>query len=133
MPHFDALIPFPKLPISDSSKLKGFADANSKLDENGRKFSKRIENTVEKEKLLVMSNFSFSHSVFERLVLHTRKTQGLFGNGLRCIAVEKFVRKGEIACNKQFLLFSQFFLPYNAHMQFVSILTSLKFCCLIMG
>ena len=30
-----------------------------------------------------MSNFSFSHSVFKRLVLQTRKNQGLFGKGLR--------------------------------------------------
>ena len=30
---------------------------------------------------------------------------------LRYIAVENNVRKGEIACNKQFLLFSQCFLP----------------------
>ena len=36
-----------------------------------------------KEKLLVTSNFSFSHSVFERLVLHTHKNQGLFGKGLK--------------------------------------------------
>ena len=54
------------------------------------------------------------------------------------IAVENFVRKGENACNKQFLLFLQCFLPYMAHifhfkyalkchLQFVSIWTSLKF------
>ena len=36
----------------------------------------------EKEKLLVTSNFSFSHSVFKRFVLQTRKNQGLFGKGL---------------------------------------------------
>ena len=36
----------------------------------------------EKEKLLDNSNFSFSHSVFERLVLQTCKNQGLFGRGL---------------------------------------------------
>ena len=36
----------------------------------------------EKEKLLVKSNFSFSHSVFKRLVLQTRKNQGMFGKGL---------------------------------------------------
>ena len=29
----------------DSSKLKEFADDNFKFDENGRKFSKRVENT----------------------------------------------------------------------------------------
>ena len=28
-----------------------------------------------------MSNFSFSYSVFKRLVLQTRKNQGLFGKG----------------------------------------------------
>ena len=33
----------------------------------------------EKEKLLVTSNFSFSYGVFKRLVLQTRKDQGLLG------------------------------------------------------
>ena len=47
------------------------------------------------------------------------------------------MRKGEIACNKQFLLFSQCFQPYmtlifhfkytlKCRLQFVSLLTSLK-------
>ena len=36
----------------------------------------------EKEKLLDTSNFSFSHSVFKRLVLQSRKNQSLFGKGL---------------------------------------------------
>ena len=36
----------------------------------------------EKEKLLITSNFSFSHGVFKRLVLQTCKKQGLFGKGL---------------------------------------------------
>ena len=35
----------------------------------------------EKEKLLITSNFSFSHSVFKRLVLQKCKNQGLFGKG----------------------------------------------------
>ena len=38
--------PLPKGQILDSSKLKEFADDNFKVDENGRKFSKWIENTV---------------------------------------------------------------------------------------
>ena len=37
--------------------------------------------TVPNSKKLT-SNFSFSHSVFKRLVLQTRKNQGLFGKGL---------------------------------------------------
>ena len=36
----------------------------------------------EKEKLLVTSNFSFSHSVCKRLVQQTRKRKGLFEKGL---------------------------------------------------
>ena len=35
------------------------------------------------------------------------------------LAVENIVRKGEIACNKQFLLFSQCFLPYMALIFFI--------------
>ena len=37
---------FPEQQILDFSKLKEFADYNFKLDEHGRKFSKRVENTV---------------------------------------------------------------------------------------
>ena len=37
----------------------------------------------EKEKLLIMSNFSFSHSVFKRFVSHKRQKVLLCGNGLR--------------------------------------------------
>ena len=36
----------------------------------------------EKEKLLVTSNFSFSRGVSRRLLMQTRKIQGLFGKGL---------------------------------------------------
>ena len=40
-----------------------------------------------KEKLMVSSNFSFSHSVFKWRVLHTRKNQGLFGKVLNILFV----------------------------------------------
>ena len=36
----------------------------------------------EKEKLLVTSNFSFSHSVFKRLVSQGHQNGSLYGNGL---------------------------------------------------
>ena len=68
--------PFSKQQISGSPKLKEFADDNIEFEENGGKVSKQKENAVGKEKLLIMSNFSFSHSVFKRLVLQTRKKQG---------------------------------------------------------
>ena len=40
--------PFTKRKILDSSKLKEFADDNFRFDENGRKFSKSVENTLGK-------------------------------------------------------------------------------------
>ena len=69
--------PFPKQQILDSSKPKQLADDNFKFDENGREFSKLVENTVCGKR----RNCFFSHSVFKRLVLQTRKTQGCFRKG----------------------------------------------------
>ena len=51
----------------DSSRLKEFADDNFEFDENGSKFSKRVEDTVGKGELLITNNLSFSYSVFKRL------------------------------------------------------------------
>ena len=93
--------PFPKRHISDSSKLKELADESFKFKENGRKLPERVENAVGKgeiaryEQFLLFphcfqktcavdtSNFSFSLSVLKKLVLLTRKNQGLFGKGLK--------------------------------------------------
>ena len=92
----------------------------------------------EKEKLLVTSNFSFSHNVFHSYISLVWKNAPLCGNGLhfpkRPILdssklkkyayenskfdengrkfskwEEKAVGKGEIACYEHFLLFSQCF------------------------
>ena len=74
------------------SKLKELANDNFKFDENGKKLFKRVRNTVGKGEislLLVMSNFSFSHSVFKRLLLQTLKNQGLFGKGLKLLICNK--------------------------------------------
>ena len=51
----------------DSSKLKEFADYNFKLDKNGRKLSKRVENTVGKGEIARHEQFLLFHSVFKRL------------------------------------------------------------------
>ena len=60
------LNPFPNDKILDSTKLKEFADNNFKLDENGRKFAKWVENTEGKGEIACY-NFSFSHSFSEDL------------------------------------------------------------------
>ena len=52
------------------------ADDYFKFDENGRKFSKRAENTVGKEEIARYEQFSFAHSFFKKLLLQTRKKPG---------------------------------------------------------
>ena len=56
-----------------------FAERYFRFDENGEKFSNRNE----KEKFLVMSNFSFPHYVLKRLLLQTHKNKALFGKEQR--------------------------------------------------
>ena len=46
---------------------------------------RRVENTVGKGEIARYGYFSFSHNVFKRFVLQTRKNQGLFGKGLKYI------------------------------------------------
>ena len=74
--------------------------------------SSKGEKTLwENEKLLLTSHFSFSYSVFKRLLQKTHKgdtNQGLLGKGLMTIknkAVENSVEKGENAGYQHFLLF----------------------------
>ena len=51
------LKPIPKQQILDSSKLKEFVDENFKFDENGKKFSKQIENTAGKGEIACHKQF----------------------------------------------------------------------------
>ena len=40
--------------------------------------------------MVEMSNFSFSHNVFKRLVLQTHEDQGLFGKGLTVFLIATY-------------------------------------------
>ena len=65
--------------------MKEFADNKFEFNENGKKFSANGKKTLwEKEKLLITSNFSSSHSVLKRL-------QGLFGKGLTLTIQSSFL------------------------------------------
>ena len=80
----DGINPLPNNKILDLSKLKEFAEENFEFDKNGRKFSKRAENILEKGEIARNEQFFiFFHRVFKILVLQTRKNQDLFGNGLK--------------------------------------------------
>ena len=52
--------------ILDSSKLKEFADDNFEFDENGRKLTKRVENTVEKGEIARYEQFLLIPQRFQR-------------------------------------------------------------------
>ena len=58
--------PFPKRQILDSSKLKEFADDNFKLDKNGGKFSKRVENPVGKGEIARYEQFLLFSQCFQK-------------------------------------------------------------------
>ena len=55
--HCKCILTLPKRQIYDCSKLKEFADDNSEFDENGRKLSKRVENTVGKGEIACHKQF----------------------------------------------------------------------------
>ena len=62
--------------------MKEFADNNFKFDENGRKLSKWVENTMGKGEIARYEQFLLFPSVFKRLVSLGRQKVSLCGNGL---------------------------------------------------
>ena len=56
--------------IIDSSKLKEFAEDNFKFDEKGRKFLKRVENTVGKGENCSLREISPIPTVFSKDVYY---------------------------------------------------------------
>ena len=52
--------------ILDASKLKEFADKYFKFDENGRKLSKRVEDTVEKGEIAHYEQFLLFPQCFQK-------------------------------------------------------------------
>ena len=52
--------------LPDSSKLKEFADDNFKFDENGRKLSKWLENTVGKGEIAHYEQFLLFPQCFQK-------------------------------------------------------------------
>ena len=73
---------FPKRQILDSSKLKKIADDNFRFDENGRKLSKWVENTVEKGEITRYEQFLVFPTVFSRdLYCRHVKTRACLGKG----------------------------------------------------
>ena len=66
------LNPLPGDNILDLSKLEQFADDNFKVDENSRKFSKRVENTVGKGQAVsaFLTMFSTLYGTYFAFYIH---------------------------------------------------------------
>ena len=80
----------------------------------------------EKEKLLVSSNFSFSHSVFKRLVSQGRQKVSLCGNGL--MYNPKQLWHGKKETSEKIVVTSIFYFFHNV---FLSLLTLCVMCGLV--
>ena len=63
---------FPNGKFLDSSKLKEIADDNFALDENGRKFSKRLENSVGKGEIACHEQFLLFSQCFQKTCTEDR-------------------------------------------------------------
>ena len=73
---------FPKRQILDASKLKKLADDNFKFDENSRKFSRWVENTVGKGEIGSLRAISpFSTGFLKKLYCRHVKTRACLGKG----------------------------------------------------
>ena len=66
----------------DSSELKEFAEDNFKFDENGRKLSKWVENTVGKGQIARCEQFLLFPRCFQKAFSQGRQKVSLCGNGL---------------------------------------------------
>ena len=58
--------PITRRQILDSSKLKEFADDNFKFDENGRKLSRQVENTMGKGEIARNEQFLLFPQCFQK-------------------------------------------------------------------
>ena len=76
------LYPITRRQILDTCKLKEFADDNFKFDENGRKLSKHVGNTVGKGEIAHYKQFLLFPKIFKRLVSQRHQKVLLCGNGL---------------------------------------------------
>ena len=64
--HHRAALTIPKGQILDSFKLKEFVDDNSKFQENDRRFSKGVENTVGKGEIAHYEQFLLFPQCFQK-------------------------------------------------------------------
>ena len=88
--HLKHCISFrPKRQILESLELKELTDDNFRFDENGGKFSKRVENTMGKGEIATLRAIAPFPTAFLKDLYCRHVKKGLFGKGLK--RKEKFV------------------------------------------
>ena len=110
--------PLPDDKFLDSSKLKEFADDSFKLDENGRKLSKRVEITVGKGEIALHEQFLFFPQCFQKACFPGASKGVMCGNGItKNCKIKPCKRKPLTVKRYSFLLFS---LLYSTHWRLLS-------------
>ena len=104
-PRKDSLVnPLPVDKILDRSKLKQSADDNFEFDENSRKFSKRVENTVGKGEIARLEQFLLFPQCFQK---------ACFLGASKGVIVWEWVKRNIMLVTSIFSFLSQTFLPYQ--------------------
>ena len=87
--------------------MKQFADNNFKFDENGRKLSERVENTVGKGEIACYEQFLLFPQYYQKVCFTGASKRVVVWEWVKQVA--NTVGKGEIARYKRFLLYPQCF------------------------
>ena len=82
-PYFVLINPSPDDRNLEWSKLKQFTDNNFEFDENSRKFSRRVENTVGKGEITCYEQFLLFPQCFQKACFPEVQKVPLCGSGLK--------------------------------------------------
>ena len=85
--------PFPKRQIFRRSKQKEFADDNFKFNESGRKFSKRVENTVGKGEIARHEQFLLFPQCFQKCCIADTYKLGLILERVNLFLLHRFEKQ----------------------------------------
>ena len=72
----NGILPFPKQQVLDCSRLKEFADDNFSCNENGRKFSKWVENSMRKGEIARYEQFLLVQQCFQKTCIADTEKPG---------------------------------------------------------
>ena len=90
LPHNHNFNSLPDDKFLDCSKLKESADDNFIFDKNGRKISKRVENTVGKEEIAHHEQFLLFPQCFQKACCPEASKVSMCGNWLSDLGKEAF-------------------------------------------